>query len=591
MEPGEVLHRARVLLRDRFFAPAYLSLSPAEAFNDLLADASLSAPRLSPIAHPMLLQDANDLLSGRWRYFGNSIQVDDPPNWQKNYVQSGEWPDALSRELDYRKSNIAGGVKHVWELGRWTWATTLALAYRSTGEEKYKEQCLRWLDDFCAKNPIARGIHHTSGIEDAVRVLGGVIAIVNLDAGADDRVSRALGLIAQQALHSADHLSLGTSANNHLIAEYGAMAAAGAALNWRRDGQKLQEKGVKGLCGEILTQINPDGTSVEQAFGYLPFIWELCLIPLLITRFSLPSDVSARLTSSLEFARVVRLPDGSLPKIGDDDDGRILLPFDTISRLDLVGNLLARFLQAPGLSNSAETLLLADAMMPSDDIRVATALDGEYEFPDGGYTVFRQEGLFVTFDHGPLGWKSIAAHGHADALSIAIFLGAVPLVVDPGVATYQDDSERRDRFRGTSYHSTVNFSTRNQSEVLGPFMWGRRARVEKQDDGWKCEWYTGEVHWRKVEVFDHTITIQDRIAGAHAQSVFVLHPEASLKLDGVRAIASNGNASAHFQSTGLGEWRAEPGEYAPRFSHNMPTIRLCAPFEKNDAVVTIEVKG
>lgn len=590
MEPGELLHRAKNALRDRLFPPKYFFLSPAEACRQLLTDRRIFGPRLSPVAHPAVVSDADELLSSKWKYFGREVRLDDPPNWRKNYLQGGEWPDRPSKNLDYRATGIAGGVKHVWEIGRWTWATTLAAAHRSTGDERYKELCLRWLGDFCERNPIRHGIHHTSGIEDAVRVLAGVVAVANLDVGDDATVAGINGLLAQQALHCAHHLSLGTSANNHLIAEYAAIAVAGAALSWRSNGEKLKEASLRGLQREILTQLNPDGTSVEQSFGYIPFIWELVLIPMLVAQLSPSAEVEQRLKTCLEFARTIRLPDGSFPKIGDDDDGRILLPFDGISRLDLVGNLLARFLGEPLLSADEDTRILADALLPASDWRASECPDGMYEFHDGGYTVYRNKGMLLTFDHGPLGWKSIAAHGHADALSITLFFDGVPIVVDPGVATYQDDPASRDRFRGTPYHSTVNFGERNQSEILGPFMWGRRAQVSRQEDGWECNWYSGEVHWRKLELFEHKVVVHDRVAGADPRSCFVLHPDAELTLEGKTAVVRCQNVSAVLRAEGLAEWRAEPSEYSSRFSHSQPTIRLSAPFTDNEATVTIEVK-
>ena len=64
------------------------------------------------------------------------------------------------------------------------------------------------------------------------------------------------------------------------------------------------------------------------------------------------------------------------------------------------------------------------------------------QFPDGGYTVLRSgegaEEQLLLLDHGPLGYLSIAAHGHADALSLVMHLGGRPVLVDPGTFTYHE---------------------------------------------------------------------------------------------------------------------------------------------------------
>src|ERR1051326_9532527 len=111
-----------------------------------------------------------------------------------------------------------------------------------------------------------------------------------------------------------------------------------------------------------------------------------------------------------------------------------------------------------------------------------------HRFPDGGWTVWREAGLLVTFDHGPLGLGALAAHGHADALSVTIWRGTDGIAVDPGTFAYQEDAAARARCRGPPVHSTVHFGGRSQSEMLGPFLWGRRAVVGQigglQPFGW-----------------------------------------------------------------------------------------------------------
>src|SRR5262249_47977463 len=138
---------------------------------------------------------------------------------------------------------------------------------------------LAWLADWTARNPLGRGIHHTSGIEMGLRVIAVTWTAALLDPPhtQDPRLAPALALAAQQALHCRDHRSLGSSANNHLIAEYAAMTVAGSLLKGLRGGEGLARRGLAGLEHEALRQFHEDGVNAEQAFGYLPFVWELLL--------------------------------------------------------------------------------------------------------------------------------------------------------------------------------------------------------------------------------------------------------------------------------------------------------------------------
>jgi hypothetical protein len=83
----------------------------------------------------------------------------------------------------------------------------------------------------------------------------------------------------------------------------------------------------------------------------------------------------------------------------------------------------------------------------------------------------------VTFDAGPLGYLSIAAHGHADALAVTLSADGADLVVDPGSGTYFGRAHAtRDAFRGTGFHATALVDGKDQSSSGGPFLWSKHAR-------------------------------------------------------------------------------------------------------------------
>ena len=80
-------------------------------------------------------------------------------------------------------------------------------------------------------------------------------------------------------------------------------------------------------------------------------------------------------------------------------------------------------------------------------------------------------------DAGPLGYREIAAHGHADALSFTLSVGGEEFLVDPGTYAYHTEGEWRSYFRGTSAHNTVRIDGMDQSQSGGNFMWLRKARA------------------------------------------------------------------------------------------------------------------
>ena len=88
-----------------------------------------------------------------------------------------------------------------------------------------------------------------------------------------------------------------------------------------------------------------------------------------------------------------------------------------------------------------------------------------------------QDRISVFVDCGELGFKSIAAHGHADALSLVLRAFGRDVFVDPGTYDYFTYPEWRNYFRSTRAHNTVCVDGLDQSVMLGSFMWGKRAQA------------------------------------------------------------------------------------------------------------------
>src|SRR5258706_8019728 len=102
------------------------------------------------------------------------------------------------------------------------------------------------------------------------------------------------------------------------------------------------------------------------------------------------------------------------------------------------------------------------------------------EFPEGGYYILgcdfeTSREIRLIADAGPLGYREIAAHGHADALSFTLSVGGDEFLVDPGTFAYHTQPAWRAYFRGTAAHNTLRVDGTDQSQPGGNFMWLRKA--------------------------------------------------------------------------------------------------------------------
>jgi len=103
-------------------------------------------------------------------------------------------------------------------------------------------------------------------------------------------------------------------------------------------------------------------------------------------------------------------------------------------------------------------------------------------FPQGGYYVLGCDfetgnEIRLVADAGPLGYQSIAAHGHADALGFTLSVGGMEFLIDPGTYAYHTQGPWRQHFRGTAAHNTVRVDGVDQSVSGGNFMWLKKARA------------------------------------------------------------------------------------------------------------------
>jgi hypothetical protein len=209
-------------------------------------------------------------------------------------------------------------------------------------------------------------------------------------------------------------------------------------------------------------------------------------------------------------------------------------------------------------------------------------------FADAGITLLRRPAgqspeIWCRCDGGPHGYLSIAAHAHADALSVEVRYGGVDVLADPGTYCYHGEPSWRSYFRSTIGHNTVELDRQSQSRDGGPFLWLRHANareIDVYDVGEVASWtaehdgYTSldppARHRRTVRLdrASRSIDIIDEIGGGHdVRLAFHLGPDVNAELDGASAILHwPGGAtpgSARLELPGGLRWSLHRGETDP----------------------------
>jgi len=424
-----------------------------------------------------------------------------PPPWNVDPKTGTCAPLGFGKTLDYRSRRLVGDVKYLWELNRHLELVTLAQAWHLTREPRFAEGCRRLIDSWLAECPYPFGANWCSSLELAIRLVNWACAWQLLGAEASILFAGAEGTAFRQrwlaSIHRhchfvSGHLSRHSSANNHLLGEAAGLAIA--ALTWplwesspRWLGRALAE-----LEAQALAQNHEDGVNKEQAVWYHAAVADMLLLAGLIARANGSEPASAywrRLESMLEFLAALMDVAGNVPSFGDADDA-VLVRWAPLDRVQLFRSLLATgavlfgrtdFAAKAGGFDDKSRWLLGDAAEETfkrlaADEKTASPLSLPRFFPQGGYYLLGDafdtaREVKIVVDAGALGYLSIAAHGHADALSFTLSAAGQPLLVDPGTFAYHCDPKWRRYFRGTRAHNTVCLDGLDQSRPAGSFLW------------------------------------------------------------------------------------------------------------------------
>ncbi|MEU1010293.1 alginate lyase family protein [Streptomyces sp. NPDC005890] len=585
-------------------------------FTALLPAGTIAA--VSPDAAKRLIAEADRLMSGHAEYFG--VVRDDlaDPDWWYDPKTGRRAPWGYAFDVPYRNEDAVGDIKQIWELSRHQYLTQLAAAYALTGNERYAERVAEHLRSWWAGNAPLRGVHWTSGIELGIRLLSWVWIRRLLDGWPGAAALFEGNPVAQnQIWHHQRWLaafpSRGSSANNHIIAEAAGQFAAACAFGWFPSSARWRADALRSLERHLRGNTFPSGLNRELATEYHGLVLELGLAAVAeADAAGVPVPASIRLVLLRMTDALAAVVDSRLrpPRQGDADDGHGLVVdgagTDRWASLLATGDaVFGRLAWWPAVTGTdVRTALLTALIRPYAKNRTAPAVSRPASrpahFADAGLTVLRgPEEIWCRCDGGPHGFLSIAAHAHADALSVEVRHDGVDVLADPGTYCYHGQPEWRQYFRSTLGHNTLQLDGGDQSVSGGPFLWTRHAEsrvlvADTSGEGaarWCAEHdgYGPSVHRRRVELTaaSRELRVVDEVSGPRraARLAFHLGPAVTADLAGHRAVLTwtrdGEDRSAVLDLPGQLSWRAHRGEtgpplgwYSAGFGRKEPTTTL-----------------
>lgn len=332
------------------------------------------------------------------------------------------------------------------ELNRHRWLGALIRAYQLTGDGRYAACFRNMICNWISLNRPPTGMDESNPVWTLMGV--GMRAVAWSSAygafrKAPEFDDRAQLLFLRSVWDHAEYLAGYRTHLNHLLREANGLETLGVYFPEFRDAPRWRAAARSRMLEASETQIYSDGVHVELSTGYQWLVADefLGALELLLRDPDTSTEISrqfrTKVESLFEVLAYLARPDGTWPQLNDG------------------------FMDGP--SALRERLAAAARQLQRSDLLFVASGGKQGHSPQRSSRVFREAGLvvmrsgwdseacYLTFDAGPYG----GPHGHEDALSIELFAGGQPFIVDPGCSTYHAGDPYRDYFVSSRSHSTV----------------------------------------------------------------------------------------------------------------------------------------
>ncbi|WPP51361.1 alginate lyase family protein [Catalinimonas niigatensis] len=428
--------------------------------------------------------------------FGQHFQYDQPIDWHLDISSGKRFPMSFSKDINIRTEEF-GSAKHVWEVNRMQFLTLIALQYRQNKEEKYLEQFQEIMTSWIDANPYLQGVNWYSNIEVNIRLIVWFFCWELLDVNqlmesrADFKSfveKKWLPCIYLHMQYSFQNPSKYSSANNHLISEHAGLFIASCFWHFE-ESDHWRVHAQEGLEQEIILQHSKQGVNKEEAAEYIQFITDFFLIPYVVGQHSghhFSVSYRDQLENICDYIFQMMDLKGNIVYYGDEDDGKVVilntdLHADNFKSILTSGVILFKNAQWKQQDNGFDTknaiLFGEEGKSKYDQIETSNENNTSKFYLSEGHFILRKQNreenkeVFIHFDAAPLGFLSIAAHGHSDALSFILHIDGYPIIIDSGTYTYHTEAEWRKYFLGALAHNTIRVDETDQAMSAGPTMW------------------------------------------------------------------------------------------------------------------------
>jgi hypothetical protein len=482
-------------------------------------------------ADSLITQAAERICEHQFDLLGSGpVNLNWPIDWHRDFKSGFRW-NPKHYYADIRPAPYPGGydLKVPWELSRCQHFVWLGQAYWLTGDEKYTREFRAEIEDWITQNRPEFGVNWACSMDIAIRAVNWLwgYAFFQSSPVLDDDFR---WIFSKSLLSHGRHIianleRTATFTGNHYLSDIVGLVYLGIRLPEFKEARLWRDFGLKELEREIVKQVLPDGGNFEASTSYHRLVTELFLSATLLARlngYDFSQQYMKRLEQMLEYIYQITKPDGTVPIIGDQDNGRLHrlkvwetpdLEWKDFRYLLALGCVLfdrQDWGKAAGDQwEEAIWFCGKQALSAYERIsRYALSPTGSVQFKDTGIYVMRADDIYAAVDIGPVGQNGRGGHAHNDSLSFELCASGQTWIQDPGTYVYTADYEARNLFRSTAFHNTLAMPGYEQNSSDAMNLFSLKSESTSQVLSWRAEpdsdaWLTGEVQRFKAPTVVH----------------------------------------------------------------------------------------
>jgi len=471
------------------------------------------------------INDAEEVLKGKLNllYFDNDETIE---NWNMDYGSGFVYPIKYHGDIKYIVDDKKTDVKNVWELSRLQHLILISKAYIITLDEKYYIYFKKCIISWIANNPNGKSVNWTCNMEVAIRVVNLIVCYeilrnrISEDSGFERVIKSSIYYHNKYIVENLEDYS--ETRNNHYLANLMGLLISSKFLEFKdvRKYTKYSKFSRVELQKEMDKQIYDDGVTYEISTSYQKLVYEILLFSIVLGQAEgneFEKKYIDKVHEMFLFLKAIRNENGSIPLIGDNDSGSVLVINDYFNKYKSNLNSLVHlseyyFNGASDILDDALLFLKKRIGHYPDSSMLAT------KFENSGYYLLKNKLFKMVILCGPLSMKGQGGHSHNDQLSFILNVDGLPVFIDPGTITYTGNRELRDYSRRTSSHNTVQIDDEEQN-IIGQDLFALNERTLSKCINYSRDYFEGIHqgyvnkynchHRRVVRLCDDNVSIED----------------------------------------------------------------------------------